>query len=762
MHYENQILDAIEQIVDSKIVNAGYDKTIQATIIKCEDATIGKYKISYQNSVFYAYANSSEVNYADGADVYILIPNGDMSRDKTILGSTKKLGKDYATTAIGEDAFEIVGTNCIDSHATFELCSYETTLAKIIYDRNAEENLLNLNVKNLEEYIKESTSITLAATIRTSLSLEQQFRGNYGIVYQIVFEDNATGEEVTRNYVLDINQFEGNPYNFVNYKRQFGIFEVDGKNFKYVNKVYLFCYDFPNQETGEKADIFIKNLELYGTVALTEEDLNAFKLSFITTQGTFFDNNDSEEAARLIEAKVRVKGKYIDNNSQQLPYYWFVENNGITSLSEDYCAYGGQGWKCLNKKNIIKSGDVETAPVVEWVPGSYQYTVTKRDNQAKETRYKCVALYNNITLSREITITNYSSQWNITINSDNGTEFYYDIGNPNLTCFVNGEEEAGNEYTYQWAEVDSKGNFYSLPDTTEDNQEYNDAVVGYRSLESQIQAETAMAAASQAQLNEYLRIIKSYDTIRRVDKNKIYHLQVNTITAFTTYKCSVYHNGVYIGTSSIVLTNRLDKKDLYTLVINNGVQTFKYDEQGVAPTSQALENPQTIPALSFSIYDNLGQQLSEDIISKCQIKWSIPIANTLLETSEEGETDGDYLIVKNHTEIEYGIKQKYDVKKSNNNIQLTVQYKDMTLVTRTDLTFAKEGEPGTNGTEFLCKIVPNTDETNFGYPMLENGHLNYTPIYSDKWFRVQLWHSGYKIFDGITSGITTENKNATV
>ena len=379
MHYENQILDAIEQIVDSKIANAGYDKTIQATIVNCEDATIGKYKVSYQNSVFYAYANSSEISYANGADVYILIPNGDMSRDKTILGSTKKLGKDYATGAIGEDAFEIVGTNCIDSHDSFELCSYETTLAQVIYDRtnSDEDNDLKINIKNLEEYIKESTSITLAATIRTDLPLEQQFRGNYGIVYQIVFDDNATGEEVTRNYILDINQFEGSPYNYPNWKRQFGIFEVDGKNFKYINKVYLFCYDFPNQETGERADIFIKNLELYGTVALSEEDLNSFKLSFITTQGTFFDENDDEDATRLIEAKVRVKGKYINNNSQRLPYYWFVENNGITSLSEDYCAYGGQGWKCLNKKNIIKSGDAETAPTVEWVPGSYQYTVTK-------------------------------------------------------------------------------------------------------------------------------------------------------------------------------------------------------------------------------------------------------------------------------------------------------------------------------------------------------------------------------------------------
>jgi hypothetical protein len=136
--------------------------------------------------------------------------------------------------------------------------------------------------------------------------------------------------------------------------------------------------------------------------------------------------------------------------------------------------------------------------------------------------------------------------------------------------------------------------------------------------------------------------------------------------------------------------------------------------------------------------------------------------NTLLETSEEGETDGDYLIVKNHTEIEYEIKQKYDVKKSNNNIQLTVQYKDMTLVARTDLTFAKEGEPGTNGTEFVCKIVPNTQNTGFGYPMILNGNINYTSRQNNKWFNAQLWHNGEKIFDGNSSGNTTEGKTANV
>ena len=127
-----------------------------------------------------------------------------------------------------------------------------------------------------------------------------------------------------------------------------------------------------------------------------------------------------------------------------------------------------------------------------------------------------------------------------------------------------------------------------------------------------------MAAASQAQLNAYLTIINSYDKIMRVEGRKIHHLQVNTITNFSTYKCSVYHNGIYIGTASIVIRNDLDKKDAYTLIINNGTQTFKYDEAGISPTSDSLDNPQTILPLSFTVYDNLGNALADDIIDKCK------------------------------------------------------------------------------------------------------------------------------------------------
>lgn len=814
MKYENQILDAIETIVDNAVNKAGYDRTIQAKIINCDDPTIGKYKVQYQDSIFYAYSGSSEINYTNNSEVYVLIPNNDMSRDKTILGSVSKLGKNYAVAAEGEEAFEIIGNNCVESSNNYSLCSYKTTNEYVIYNKNSSTaNHLRLNLKSINEYIKSSTSITLAATIKTSLPTEQQFRGNYGILYEMVFKDNGSEELVTRNYVLDVNQFEGNPYKMPNFKRQVGIFDIDGINFQYINKISLFCYDFPNQNSTKSDDIFIKNFEIYGSQALTAKELESCSLSFITPQGVYFDNNDLASATRTIQAQVRVKGKYINPETQKLPYYWFVENNGITSLSEDFNAYGGQGWKCLNAKNVVKSGSNGIAPVVEWIPADYKYTIRKSDSAAKETKYKCVVIYNDIILSKTFTIINYSSTYEISITSDKGNQFYYDIGNPTLTCLINGQESTSSVYTYQWAELDNNNNFYALAENdtvsltkvdninqminqnqvyvlsnyiytfynnnwintninitneqwNNDNKIYNNAVAGYTSLKASIAAETAMAAASQAQLNIYLTIINSYDKIMRVEGRKIHHLQVNTITNFATYKCSVYRNGVYIGTSSIVIRNDLDKKDAYTLVINNGTQTFKYNESGVSPASNSLDNPQVILPLSFTIYDNLGNALDDDIISNCEIKWIAPSENTLIKVTQNQDYPwlpyNNGLIIKDKLIIYYDINDRYNVKSTNNTIQLTVNYKGMNLVAETDFTFVKEGEPGTNGTEFVCRIVPNTQNTGFGYPMVLNGNINYTPRQSGRWFNVQLWHNGNKIFEGSTSGNTSENKNATV
>ena len=69
MSVSEKILDAIQILAAKTVERAGYDRTIQAQIISCEDQTIGKYKCRYQDAVFYAYSNSAEVSYSQNAYV---------------------------------------------------------------------------------------------------------------------------------------------------------------------------------------------------------------------------------------------------------------------------------------------------------------------------------------------------------------------------------------------------------------------------------------------------------------------------------------------------------------------------------------------------------------------------------------------------------------------------------------------------------------------------------------------------------------------
>ena len=81
----------------------------------------------------------------------------------------------------------------------------------------------------------------------------------------------------------------------------------------------------------------------------------------------------------------------------------------------------------------------------------------------------------------------------------------------------------------------------------------------------------------------------------------------------------------------------------------------------------------------------------------------------------------------------------YHSKNNNNNIILEVQYDDHIILGTTSLTFIKQGEIGTNGTDIVCKLIPNTvDESAMPqYPICTyNGTtttLNYTtPSSTDK------------------------------
>lgn len=755
--YEEKLCEAMEYIADKAVQNASYDKTIQASVIRCEDELLGQYKVRYQDSTFYAYAANTEITYSPKTLVYVLVPGNDMGNTKTILGTVKKLGSDYITLV--ETGYELVGIDCILSEEEYGLCSYKETQNLVIYDKTlGEENKIIIDNVGAREYFKDLTAVECKAKFRTALPSEQQYRGEYRVVYYLDFYDNATGSVVTREYILGINNIEGEPYKLGGGKEQANDYELDGANFIEISKIEIQCEGFPIKDLeGEHPnDIFISNLGITGIRMISQELLNTQCLTILTPEGYIFLNEHLDSEEKILQAQLRVKGKVINSNLSTIKYYWFIENAKVTRYDDRYNEYGGGGWACLNEYTAEENGQRD------WKPGKYQLKVNKGNNPAQVTRYKCVAIYNGLILSRIQEIKNYSSKINVEIVSDSGNQFYYDNGTPTLTCLVNREEKLN--YTYTWASIDNNNNYEALENTEEDNSEYNTAVEKYNALMGEISAGTKLAAVSQEELNSYLTIIEKYDKIQRVESNKIHKIQMNEIINFKTFKCSVYNEeGLYLGTAEIILTNSLQKKDEYKLIINNGTQVFKYNEAGVSPASPSLVKPVVIQPLSFTLFDPAGVEVDIAAIDLNQVQWLVPQEDTMLTipTNQYGEptvVDGKGAYY-NIAEFNYGIANRFGIDKDDNNIQLIINYKDVLLSAETNFSFIKEGEPGTNGTEIVCKIVANDiNSDNSIQPMIIRGNLNYTVKGDSKqWFKVQLWDNGEKIFEGASS-----NDNVTV
>ena len=786
MSISDKVLDAIELLATNSVEKAGYDKTIQAQIVSCEDATIGKYRCRYQDAIIYAYASNSDVTFNNGAYVYILVPGSDMKKEKTILGTTKKLGINYISQAEGDQAYDIIGNNCITSSNKFYLDSINKDYKYTLYKYGSPSEV-KLDVTALNQYIKQSSSLIVGVIFKTAIPPERQYRGHYGITYNLRFLDNTSNKEVIRSYTVDEDNMVDNPYRLIYDTRQYQIFNIDGPNFIRVESIEIFSKDFPDATgtiTGTKltsGDIEITTLELSGAVRMSESETSGVAISFYTPQGTFFTDSSTSASYKTITAQVRIKGK-LASAAQKIPFYWGTENVGISPSSEYYNKYLGRGWKCLNSKNVVQTGTSTTDPVIEWIPGKDTYILKFDAATARDNKLKVAIVYDGSVVTKEINIQNLGAKIPVlTIESTGGTKFYYDIGHPTLTCKVNSGEPSN--YKYYWAYESNTGIFSELPVTTDANTRYAAAVKTLNDLKTTIANGTKFANAEATNLNNAETAVKAFDFIQRVEGNKVYDVQINNITSFGTFKCSVYNDkDTYLGTTSLTLTNTLDGEDLYSLVINNGSAVFQYNENGVAPNSKSLDVQQEIQGLSFTVYDNLGQPIDSDIIANtknCKIRWQFPIKESMLVNQKEnGLSSGmdatqTYEYYDNKTNLVYGIAQKYDIKKQRNQIKLTVDYKGMNLTAETEFTFAKQGEPGTNGTEYLVKLVPNTRMDNSPlWPMITKAGSSYILNYGlnstaqettigagtgYQLFKAQLWHSGELVWEGMTASTAAQD-----
>ena len=765
---QDALLDAIDYMTTAKMDKLTLDKTVVATIVKNEDLIKNTYRIRYQgNENLIARAQSGDT-YKKGQQVYVLVPQNDLSNDKIILGTASvdnasseagfisSVMNDY--TYSGENAF-------LSSSTVFGLRSAH--IAKQQDKKDSElvygsADFLEQAGDQVSPYIvntrfgqsaKNSEKIMLKAEFRTSLPSYHRMPncgGEYGLkvilsfntndVYYYVL-DGDNKEKTTKDdgtpyiasdegvkvghkkryqlYTLESSSsaFTGQPFNYPSFTEQYAIFDFDAKNFNAVESVVVYCQGFPFKEgdLNEPENIFIRNVQIYGLSRITAVQgdyslrLNPATLVFSKSDG----NGTGEDREVSTRADFRKKSLSLSSDVR-MKFVWGAEDKTITSVSNGYNGYLGSGWKEI--KNV----------------GNSAYFSTKEsDNLAYENKYKCSAIYSGdddtkVILVQEFIVYNMNSKKDIEITSNLGTEFAFDNGTPTLTCSVKDDEgnslleNSENEYIFVWSITTEDGSSRQIYSEQEAQKKVDDIQVSLKTEGED--GPVKYADYAQAKNDRALASGVKYGTDENGnEKRYILTLPISSIASSATVFCTVYqkekgnddsHN---IGTASITLKNSKSVEVArYHIVIENGTQSFQYSEIGISPCDEeynGLNNQEILP-LTCHFFDPQGLEVPA---SEYVIQWSVPTSDSFFTTnglnlSPKNSADDTGEQVSNSQVLSFKIQSRWRYAYTNRQITAIVTYQGEEFRKDTEFLFAKIGDNGTNGTDYVVKIVPKDEK----------------------------------------------------
>ena len=724
------LLDAISIIADKSAEEVSSDKTIKVIVKKVVDTSEGKYLVTYNSGDFYVYtqAGSKDI-YQIGEFLYVLVPEGDMSQKKFIIGKvndveetsskilTSSLLNDYVmigNNIVIEKPYYPTGYTYVKRMQPLSLNSHEPSDYYYCYLHDKTEinglntdydsityPIINIDEESFNNSAKQAEALLIRAKFKASIDTDSI--GHYGIIVNVAFEDK-TNPEIDNNgnityppklvaYILDTSKMTGNPMRFYDYTSQYMIASFDGANYLYIDSIIAFSEGFVNQTTEphtennyiDDINIYIDDLEI---IALNEiSAINGdYKLKLTTPKGNTIKTGKKDEL-KIVATTTYLNQPII----KDVTYYWGVKDPSITYISDEYNAKLGSGYRWINNN-------------------TNELILSNSELTAAENIYMCIATYkSDIILKTTISLYNNNNKLNITIESDQGTSFQFNEGNPTLTCLINGKTSEYQKnypdeaFSFIWTKEDAEAGSISL-NANESQLE----AAKQKELEECAESEDHISSAGRTTI----QILSYYSTriaqIKDISyPNGIYGSKIqcklkNTNT-YVTYSCSVYRGGIYIGYGSITLQNSKNIiNNNYYVTITNGTQVFQYDESGIAPNSQKHQNPIEVLDLIAVFHSPQGAEVTPK-----KIRWAVPRGKTLINIPSIGletdpETQEKYFIGDIFPLV---IKDTYDNTCIDNQVTAIVTHADGTEYRQSsNLLFTKIGEIGTNGTDTVVKI----------------------------------------------------------
>ena len=737
MSIAKSICNAIKIFTDTQ--KNKYDRTIQATIIGYKDdkdKALGKLKLKYQDTFIYAYVTdlSTVDSYIKGENVYVNIPNNDMSSEKTVIGLVKKLG-DMALIDT-DSLYYNQGASFYPEEKVVYTANINTEEVEIVGENSTKAGQISKNFQS-----RGSQTFLMQADFYVNIDVDTQLPQYYGL--KLEYSGILNEDEISGIATLSVDDVEGNPYKIGNKER-------------YVRQSVLIT--LPENETSYIQDFTVKSLKLVGNY-FRSGDIVSIK-NIVLQPVIVYNTQDAGLVLRISANKLKFDSDATNNDTITLKgilkkdgilqdlsgvdCYWFeydgqTVQTGNTDVDEKsgFFEYGGAYWYCLNDRPKETDKDYEEYKSQKFKPARNTYTVKKSDFPVSSKKIKLVVSYGGQRVSHEITIENNKKDYQ-----------------PEIV--IGGNEE--DTYIGQLKKIETG-----------------------ELVESKVHWSLRTASGSLIQL--------TIDDDKKTQHEQEY--SANTFMGKATLICDFFieseklNRDYWCGEADYEITG---KKALNSVFIENGEQVFLYENKSGnnSPIEDGARYPTVLKQLSATGYKNIDD--SNTLVTNCDYYWFIPSTDTLLnlyDTQDQVQaqsipfmvneklkeyiafTENDWIIVKNRI-CNFTIAKQYG-SHCRDNIYVVV-YKENSFceINRTDFTFAQEGESGTANTGVYCRIVPNALDGQYRPPYVafsynnnaENNRFikpnyNVTGVsddrsYSDplKYFKIQVWKQGEKIFDG--------------
>lgn len=663
------LIQSTDAIASARLSSAKNDQTVKVKITKLVNANIGEYKAVYEDASISIYSIDPSIRYFIGEVVYILVPQGDFSQKKIIVGrnnylnnvenSTKQALLNYWIDKTENFAEKYIGS--YKNNIEFGITSGNEDDDIVIFERAANQQDYNSIDNIFAAYGEMYEYLKISADFRTAL-LNPTIKGEYYLEIKFGADDieSEEGTLKTLTYKLGFDDFNGSPFNCSSPVTQSAYFKIDKGLFKQIQKITLkqdnlvYDKDAWGQQVKNDKNIFVSNIKINFAEKVNLFDYEYF-LNIASPRGnTFYFDSQSDQLDDLL-----LLPQFFYNQQQILPseqalFMWFKQDLSIQvqpqNLEKDFYGktwydYGGKGWKYI-EDSVDKTGVTEY-----YDPDTYMLTV-KQDAFYQQQNYKLVMAYydndNNLIAQtfKEITLNKQSSR-DYFIKQDS---FYDDKGilKIRLTLYNKNTPTAATWY-YQ-----TTGSSLSLIDGTD------------------------ITPISNIIASDYL---------------------INgTATFFAEYIPEKSSTGKKESVN-YALTTSLDTDVILDWI---GQDTFSYDAAGKAKKWTVQDEYILTPKLDWIKNTGDAVQLTfkgpnGEIIPKgVQGGTAQLIPNSMLNS----------LWVDSENALHFRVSETYVANKMNNTITLEIKTISKTYSITKEIIFIKDGGLGTTGGEWSAQLYP--------------------------------------------------------